>query len=236
MGFILRHQTNNMNKRILLAGTRPNSIGRYIGKALYDQGWDVWLYSRHAEKIENERWHERACDITSEDEIKRLLDEIPDLEVVMFLADTGGHGALETLSESQVKGIIGSKLTGSALLCKALFADQTKGKNIKLIWCAGKLANKSNDLMAYAMVNAGLASFVDAVNEHNRGRFEAYYLPTPLISPSTLGDAFIKEKGATAKAASESPKTILDKVQNILQGRVPVGMVNPDEMEKRSMF
>ncbi|MEK9130485.1 MAG: NAD-dependent epimerase/dehydratase family protein, partial [Patescibacteria group bacterium] len=89
-------------KAALIAGTKEKSIGRFVADFLHKNGWEIWLYSRHAEKIDKSHWHERKCDIFSEKSIEELLDEIQDIDLVMMLADTGGHGVLENLSETKV--------------------------------------------------------------------------------------------------------------------------------------
>ena len=108
-------------RKILLTGTKENSIARFIGNKFHKQGLEVWLYSRKAKKVDKEFWHERQCDITSEKEVKQLLSETGDLDVIIMLADSGtGHGDLEELNEYKIKEFIDSKLTGSLILVKEI--------------------------------------------------------------------------------------------------------------------
>jgi cyclopropane fatty-acyl-phospholipid synthase-like methyltransferase len=88
MGWGLFFAKKPRRKQALLAGTNKKSIGRFIGNELYKNGWEIWLYGLHAKKIDKKLWHERNCDISFEKNILKLLDEIPDLDLVMFLADT----------------------------------------------------------------------------------------------------------------------------------------------------
>lgn len=214
-------------KIALIAGTKEKSIGRFVASYLHKMGWNIWLYSRNSRKINKPYWHERKCDISSEKSIAKLLDEIQDLDFVMMLADTGGHGLLEELSEIKVKECIDAKLVGSVLLNKSLALKFSKrGKQIKVIWCAGKPSKKSKDLILYSMVNSGLASYVDALNEHYKNIFEAYYLPTGLISPSTLGDDYIHKTGPELQKVAEHPQVIVDMVQKIIDNKIQPGMIN----------
>lgn len=214
-------------KTALIAGTKEKSIGRFVADFLHKNGWEIWLYSRHAEKIDKPHWHERKCDISSEKSIEELLDEIQDIDLVMMLADTGGHGFLENLSETKVKDCIDSKLVGSILLNKALCNKFSKrSEPIKIIWCAGKPSGKSKDLILYSMVNSGLASYVDALNKHYQAFFEAYYLPTGLISPSTLGDDYIQKTGPELQKIAESPQVIVDKVKQVIDNKIERGMID----------
>ncbi|MEI7511962.1 MAG: SDR family NAD(P)-dependent oxidoreductase [Candidatus Uhrbacteria bacterium] len=218
-------------KTALIAGTKSKSIGRYIAKHLHSLGWEVWLYSRSAKHINKANWHERACDISSEKSIQKLIGEIHNIDLVMMLADSGkGHEILEGTRELDVKELMNAKLTGSVLLSKALIQKFPKHDvPLKMIWCAGTTSRKPKDLILYAIVNSGIASFVSELNSHYKQLVEAYYLPTGIISPSTLGDAFIRKGGPKLKRIAEHPKTITDKVMGILEGKNAPGMLENSE-------
>ena len=214
-------------KIALIAGTKPKSIGRFLATYLYGMGWEIWLYSRHANKIDKPYWHERKCDISKEKSIKRLLSEIKDLDLVMMLADTGGEGSLEELSENTVSEFVNAKLVGSVLLNQSIARKFPKREEpIKTVWCAGKLSKKSKDLILYGMINSGLASYVGALNDNYGKVFEAYYLPTGLTSPSSLGDKYIQKMGPKFKKIAASPQTIVDVVKEILDDKISQGMIN----------
>ncbi|MDP1688600.1 MAG: SDR family NAD(P)-dependent oxidoreductase [bacterium] len=214
-------------KTALIAGAKEKSIGRFVASYLHKMGWNIWLYSRNARKVNKLYWHERKCDISSEKSIAKLLDEIQDLDLVMMLADTGGDGLLEELSEAKVKECMDAKLVGSVLLNKSLTLKFFKrSRQVKVIWCAGKPSKKSKDLILYSMVNSGLASYVDALNEHYKNVFEAYYLPTGLISPSTLGDDYIHKMGPELQKVAEHPQVIADMVQKIIDNEIEPGIIN----------
>lgn len=220
----------SVRKTALIAGTKEHSIGRFVGKALHSLGWDVWLYSRNARNVDREFWHERSCDISQEKSVESLLGEISSLDLVMMLADAGGHGELGGLSENQVKEAINAKLTGTVLLIKAIEKIYSlQASPIQMIWCAGKPSKKTKDLTLYGLINAGLVSFVETINTHYNSLFSAYYLPTGLISPSTLGDRYIHETGEHLKAIAQHPQTIVDAVLGILDQKHAPGVVTHDE-------
>lgn len=218
-------------KTVLIAGTNEKSIGRFLGKQLQANGWDVWLYGRHARRFDAQKWHERPCDISQEKSIKALLKEIHNLDLVLMLADSGGaHGSLEKQTES-VKDFVHAKLVGSVLLPKAIAAKfSRKNTPINIIWCAGKPQKKEKSLIVYGMVNAGLASYIEELNRHYSKQFNAYYLSTGLISPSTLGDAFITDTGEHVRAFAKGPETVWHNVQKILKKQVKPGMVSSDNL------
>ncbi len=227
MGWAMFFAQKPNRPQVLMTGTKEKSISRYLGNVLHSLGWEVWLYSRNGKKKDSKYWHERSCDISSKKSIDRLLIEIKDLDLVMMLADSGtGHGTLEELGEPEVKNFISAKLTGSILLNKALATRYSfREEPIKLVWCAGKPSKKPKHLILYSMVNSGLASYVEEVNDHYANIFEAYYLPTTLISPSTLGDEYIAKNGPEAKKMAEHPQKIVDQVLAILDNKIKPGMI-----------
>ncbi|MFA6521989.1 MAG: SDR family NAD(P)-dependent oxidoreductase [Patescibacteria group bacterium] len=230
MGWGLFIAKKLVRKTALITGTKKHSIGRFIGQALHSAGWDVWLYSRSASKVDAQGWHERSCDISDENSIKSLLSEISNLDLVMMLADSGGHGELSELSEDRVKQFINAKLVGSVLLAKAIEKQYPLHTSpVQMVWCAGKPSNKTKDLILYTLVNAGLSSFIEAINTHHSPFLAAYYLPTGLISPSTLGDEYIHEAGAHLKVVAQHPETIVDVVLDIVDQKFAPGVIDRKE-------
>ncbi len=209
------------NKTVIIAGTKPKSLGRFIGQDLFERGWDVWLYSRHAKRVEKKSWHERRLDISSERQIKRFLRQIPRVDACVFSADPDGHGLLESLSEKKVKDFFGAKITGSLLMIKQLlFRQNMRGKKgagkTKLIWLTGKLGVKPGELALYAVANGGIVHTMNQINATEKN-MRAYTLPLGVISPSTLGDAYMKDH-PDQKFVTDTPASVAKIVATILQG------------------
>lgn len=232
MGWAFFFSQKIPRKTALIAGTKEKSIGRFLAQHLHRNGWEIWLYSRHAKKVDRSMWHERKCDISDEKSIAKLLREIKNIDLVMMLADGGeSHLIIEDLSEESIKTFINAKLIGSLLLTKALAIRFPKReKPIQLAWCGGKISQKPKDLILYGMANSGLASYVDELNAHYSEIFKAYYLPTPIISPSTIGDEYILKMGPEFQKISQNPKIISDAVNKIIKGEFNPGIV---EIEAR---
>ncbi|OHA60149.1 MAG: hypothetical protein A2589_00520 [Candidatus Vogelbacteria bacterium RIFOXYD1_FULL_46_19] len=222
--FITAHK--GYTPKVLVAGTKKYSLGRTIGNQLKNAGWDVWLYSRSAKIVSKKLWHERVCNINSASSVKTLLKETSDTHVIIFSADPGnGKGDLENLTVNGIKDLISTKLSGSLLLLNALLKNRPTHK-IKLIWLAGKPTAKHKHLINYSVSNSALLSLVSEINRHYQDIFEAYYLNTPLISPSTLGDAYINTYGQELKKLSTPPKAVTEKVLDIINGKISPGLVN----------
>ncbi|MFA5993975.1 MAG: methyltransferase domain-containing protein [Parcubacteria group bacterium] len=214
-------------KTALIAGTKEKSIGRFLAEHLHKNGWEIWLYSRKAKKIDKSLWHERKCDISDEKSLAKLLTEIKNINLVMMLADGGeSHLVLEELSEESIKTFINAKLIGSLLLTKALALKFPKPQEpIQLAWCGGKISQKPKDLILYGIINSSLVSFMNELRDHYSEIFEAYYLPTPIVSPSTIGDAYIQKMGTEFQKISQKPKIISDAVDKIINRKLNPGIV-----------
>jgi cyclopropane fatty-acyl-phospholipid synthase-like methyltransferase/short-subunit dehydrogenase len=231
MGWALFFTQKPEKKTALIAGSKQKSIGRFLANKLHREGWEIWLYGRSANKIDRPNWHERKCDISDENSVSKLFGEIKDLDLALMLADSGpAHGEIKELTQQGMKDSVNAKFIGSVLLTKEFERKFSKRKKpIKLVWCAGKPSKKSKNLIFYGIVNSGLDSYIESLNEHYNKIFQAYYLPTPLISPSTLGDKFIEEAGSDLKKLAKSPEVIEKKLKLILDDKVKPGMLKFDE-------
>ncbi len=227
MGWGMFSAQKSKRKHILLAGTHKKSIGRFVAKKFHADGWEVWLYGRSANKLDKAKWHERKCDISSEKQVKKLVAEIPHIDASIFLADSGGHGTLDELREEKLSQFVDGKIVGSFLLAKELLKKSPKQESkIKIVWCAGKIGAKPSDLIAYSAINIALDNLINEINRHYDKHLEAYYIPTTLISPSTLGDEYIaqkKRKGENIKHKTEPPQIVLGAIEKILYENIGVG-------------
>ena len=102
---------------------------------------------------------------------------------------------------------------------------QKQATPIKFIWFAGNTSKKPKDLITYSMINSGLASYIVELNRHYSDILEAYYLPTGLISPSTLGDEFIKLLSPEIAKMAQHPRVLAESLQEVIDGRVKPGMM-----------
>ncbi|EKE06644.1 MAG: methyltransferase [uncultured bacterium] len=227
MGWAFFFAQKPKKKVALIAGNKEKSIGRFLANYLHEKGYEIWIYGRSAKKVDKHCWHERKCDISNEKSIKRLLSEIKSLDLSLMLADGGNvHFSLENLSEDNIKQCVNAKLVGSILLNKNIVLKfQKQATPIKFIWFAGNTSKKPKDLITYSMINSGLASYIVELNRHYSDILEAYYLPTGLISPSTLGDEFIKLLSPEIAKMAQHPRVLAESLQEVIDGRVKPGMM-----------
>src|SRR3989344_1128686 len=213
-------------KIALIAGSNEKSIGRLIAEKLQNEGYSIWIYGRNAKKKDNNNWHERACDLTDNICLDRLFIEIKDIpDIIIFSADSGtGHGNLEDLQNEDVNKFIGSKIIGSLNLVKKVITNKPK-KKIVAIWLAGKSSNKPKNLILFSLINSALNSLVAELNIYYKNIIRAYYLETPLISPSTLGDEYILKYGINLGLARK-PEIISEKVIKIINEKTQPGIIS----------
>ncbi len=214
-----------VRKTALIAGTKTKSIGRFVAVALHKLGYEIYLYGRSAKTVDKAGWHERACDISNEKSISKLLNEVQSLDLVLMFADAeGGHGTIEELTKEGVESCFGAKLVGSVLLTKAIVQKfKNRQTPIQMIWGAGGVSDKPKDLIIYGLINNGLAAFVKELNRHYHNIVEAFYLPFTVISPSTLGDAYIKQVGPQLQKMAKHPSTIVDTIMGVIGKQVMQG-------------
>lgn len=216
-----------IRKQALIAGTRQKSIGRFVAKYLHKIGWEIWLYGRHAKRMDRDNWHERQCDISDEIKVKKLLVEIPKFDLVLNLADTtDGHKPLDELLEKEIKEKFSAKLIGSLLLLKNILKKK-QNKLIKFIWCAGSVKIKPKHLFLYTPINSGLLGMINELNYHYKDALKAYYLSTPLIRSTTCGDSYIKKHGGKRQAKTKS--YVLNGIMKIINDKKKPGWVAVDE-------
>lgn len=212
-------------KTALICGTKENSIGRVVAKKLHEEGWEVWLYGRSGLKKDSFGWHERKCDLMDEASILELFLEIKSLDFVLFSSDSGtAYGEITNLNPLDVKNFVDSKIITTILLVKNLLKKFSK---IKCGWCAGSLENKPNDLILYSIVNNGLMGFINEINNKYGDKIEAYYIPTPLVSPSTLGNKYLSFK-PEYKKSTQKPDVVSQYVLNIVEGKYSPGIIHSE--------
>ena len=144
--------------------------------------------------------------------------EIQSPDVIIFSADSGGIGELKDISKDDIDNFINSKINGSLGLIKKILSKK-HNKKITMIWLAGGMSQKPKELFLYYIINAALNCLVTALNYHYGDNINAYYLETPLVSPSTLGDAFILRYGENYKELSMIPEETAGRVVNILNNK-----------------
>ncbi|HMO78180.1 MAG TPA: SDR family oxidoreductase [Candidatus Paceibacterota bacterium] len=213
---------NTTNKRALICGTRPDSIGRHIAEHLIKNGWEVWLYSRSAYHSDSAYLHVRAIDVSNLRDVQALLDEMGQPDLVVFAADTGtGFGNLESLSAEEIESFINAKVTGSVLLSCELMRRSTVAK---LIWLCGHPGPKPSEFLLYGPVNAFILMLTDSINRTSKN-LTAFYLETP-VTRSPIGKMYERRIGPIpSEWEVHKPSDIIPQLQQVLSEVVKPGIV-----------
>jgi hypothetical protein len=209
-------------KRILICGTKPNSLGRILGQMLLKIGWNVWIFSRSACYVEDGNWHERKCDVLSKNNLQKLFAEVGQVDVICPFMDIGLIGNIETLDEDKIKEISNSMIVGSLLILQKLILTQ-KSK-VKIIWARGKPNNKPRSLFLYSLLNSGIYGLVKEINTQYNKNIEAYLLPLGLISKSFTGKIYI-DANPSDLIFDQSIDLFLESTKNIIDGKFEPGII-----------
>jgi len=214
-------------KALLISGTNKKSIGLFLATYLHKKGWEIWICNRSAKNTDKNMWHERKCDFSNQRNITKLTSEIPDIDLVLFLADTGtAFGDLSRLSDRGIKDFINAKLIGSIILIKALLAKYNfRSKPIQAVWFAGKPSKREKNLLLYSIVNTAILDLVNEINANYAKTITSYYLLTPLIL-SPMGEAYIKSVGGKgARKMAKKSVVLLNLFLQIIKNKIPAGLV-----------
>jgi len=158
--------------------------------------------------------------------------EIQTPDIIIFSADSGtGKGNLENISKEDIRKFIESKIIGSLNLLKMIL-DKDPERKIIAIWLSRSITSKPKHLILYSLVNAGLKSLVTELNTFYGNILNAYYLETPLVLPSTLGDSYINKYGNTSKVA-QRPEEVAKRAIELINKKVSPGFIQLKNKEMR---
>lgn len=207
--------------KVILTAHNKDSLGWMLGEKYGRLGWEVWLYCRTAEKYDSSLYHIRKCDISKEKDIESLLAETGKPDVVCMFADTPIFKPLPLLSITEIKDKINAKLTSSILFTKKLL-EMHDSSLCKIIWGAGGLGNKPEELFLYSSLNSALLELVTSINLHYSDKMLAYYLslnmpPTRLTR--IYKDTFLQDKST----AGVSIDKITQYIGSIISGELLPG-------------
>jgi NADP-dependent 3-hydroxy acid dehydrogenase YdfG len=205
---------------ILICGTKEKSIGKYLGKELIEYGHTVWLYSRSAIPFDNKNLHIRMADISDIHQTRSLLDEIGGVDMVIMSADTGSvFGDFSSFSSEEINNFINTKITASIFLIQELIK---RNLQTKVVFLAGKLEQKDKTYFLYSIANNALLALVNEINTHYQ-KVKCYYLETPLISPSTIGDNYLNNFSPTGRGYA--PSVLLEPILKIISDDSKLGFI-----------
>jgi NAD(P)-dependent dehydrogenase (short-subunit alcohol dehydrogenase family) len=182
-------------------------LGREIAKKFVNAGADVMLCARNYSLLENTQQELAAllgenqqilikkCDVSNEDEVKALANEIFDkLGGCHILVNNAGiygpKGAIEDQDWNEWKKTLEINVYGSVLMCRSLiphFKKQKYGKIIQL--SGGGATNPLPNISAYAVSKAAIVRFAETLAEEVRG----FGIDVNAIAPGALNTGMLQE-------------------------------------------
>ncbi|OHX34788.1 short-chain dehydrogenase [Methylomonas sp. LWB] len=160
-----------VSRAILVTGA-SSGIGRAIARRLLQLGHRVIGTSRDSRRFEwvHPRFYPMALDLADLSAIapfaKRLQQDFPDLDAVVFAAGYGRFGALEQHSQAQIEQLITVNFTAQACLTRALLPQLKQQARANLLYIGSEAALKgSRNGSIYCASKFALRGFSQALRE-----------------------------------------------------------------------
>ncbi len=159
------------NKVVIVTGG-AQGIGRGIAKRFLEAGASVVVADADAEaleemKLEHSAIHTVQCDVSSEDDVKKLvmnaLDQFGQIDFVINNAGIGINKPLETLELFDWNRVIGVNLTGAFLMAKhaSPHLRKTSGSIVNIASTRGIMSEANTE--AYSASKGGLLALTHAL-------------------------------------------------------------------------
>lgn len=172
-----------------------SGIGRATAKLLLNQGHFVVGMSRDCRRfyVEHPRFAPVEADLAKLREIemccKRLQNDFPQLDAVVFAAGYGQFGHLEQFSFQQIERLMTVNFTGQAFMTKALLPKLKQKSHCNLIYIGSEAALKgSRNGSIYCASKFALRGFTQAL----RDECGKTGVRVSLINPGMVDTAFFE--------------------------------------------
>ena len=170
-------------KNLILVTGASSGIGKGISRKLCNNGYELILSSRSANKlntIKNEYdqmgWdsHVIPCDLTNQDDVKYLYEECSKIGFVDTIISNAGLGKFSSITKMKVEEWdlqMDTNLRASFLLAKYFTEDMKNNKVGKFIFInsvAGKYGHSFSNSTGYVASKYGLKGFADSLRTELR--------------------------------------------------------------------
>jgi NAD(P)-dependent dehydrogenase (short-subunit alcohol dehydrogenase family) len=155
------------NKNILITGA-SSGIGREIAINLNTLGANVIITGRNDQRLNETKDYlvyspieSYSCDLSKEDEIKKLVTSLPQLDGVVFCAGVVEYYPIKFINTEKINNIFSVNLNSQILLTQQLIKNKKLKPNGSLVYIssiASKIGVAGTAL--YAASKAGLNGFV----------------------------------------------------------------------------
>ena len=186
----------DLHGRHALVTGASGGIGTAIVRALVDRGAHVVATGRRADALDELARATGAepvcCDLADRDQLLRLLERVPEMDVVISNAGIPASGKLEGLTFDQIDRALDVNLRAPLLLARAAsiaMRERRRGHVVIMSSISGKLFGGSQAV--YCATKAGLRAATIAMREdlHGTGITVSVILPGPVSDAGMWADA-----------------------------------------------
>jgi short-subunit dehydrogenase len=188
---------------VLVTGA-TGGIGQAIARALAARGATLTLSGRRADVLESLAAEVGgvaiACDLSRREDVDRLLDQTPAVDVLVANAALPASGILTELTQEQIDRMLEVNLRAPIALARALapgMIERGRGHMVFVSSLSGKAASPASSI--YSATKFGLRGFALAARED---------LQHHGIGVSVVLPGFIRDAGMFAEAAIELPRGV----------------------------
>jgi uncharacterized protein len=188
---------------VLITGA-TGGIGRAIARAFAARGARLTLTGRKVDVLEplarDVAGRALACDLSSRDDVDRLIAAAGDVDVLVANAALPASGALTELTQEQIDRMIEVNLRAPVALARALapkMIERRGGHMVFISSLSGKAASASSSI--YSATKFGLRGFALGLREDMR----PYGVGVSVVLPG-----FIRDAGMFADAEVELPRGV----------------------------
>lgn len=220
-----------MSKRFLIAHQHPRTViltggsrglGSALAKSLACKNNKVYVFSRGRMVGQNDNIHHIQCDISSEEEVERMLQivnkDIGHADIwINNAAVSGGYNKLQELRYDVMWSTVNTNLTASIVMTKfamQLMATQNNGGHIFNMSGAGGDHSKTPFFSVYGATKSGIVQFSKSVQaELKQQKNNKVFLH--VISPGLMKTQLLLENldpttMAIMDILADSPSTVAD--------------------------
>jgi NAD(P)-dependent dehydrogenase (short-subunit alcohol dehydrogenase family) len=227
---MMSHATTAIPSEQVIAVIGGSSgIGRGVAAAALASGAHVCIAGRSPERLartaaelgSSQRLRAIAADISREEDVRRLFEELGPLDhVIVTAADIAGYTPIRTLELADAQRVIDSKLVGPLLIAKHAPERMRPGGSIT--FTSGVAAERP----------APGGSVVAAVNSALDGLTRALALELAPIRVNTLSPGWVDTPVWDAVAGERKPEVLAE-----MAGRLPLGRVGaPADVAEAALF
>lgn len=161
-------------KRALITGA-SRGIGKAIAREFASKGFELYLFCNknmelletYAKELERDYGilcHCYACDVKKTEEFLTLLQDLPDMDVLINNAGISYIGLLSDMTLEQWQDVIQTNLTACFLTCKSVIPGMVRKKSGKIINISSVWGNVGASMeVAYSASKGGINSFTKAL-------------------------------------------------------------------------